>query len=207
VILGAGFGRRFGSDKRWHVLPSRRTLLAATLAAYRRAFNEVIVVLRPEDAGRVEQLDRDSAEGDGAAPLTVVFCADAAHGMGHSLAAGARAVGDGRSVFVGLGDMPFLQPKTLRALIDTLSAAVRTGDQRCIVQPHCSSGASTGEQTPRGGHPVGFGPGLLAELRHCRGDRGARQLLEEAGPHLLRPTFDDAGLLRDVDVPDDLPAG
>lgn len=201
VVLGAGFGRRFGSDKRWHVLPSGRTLLAATLARYRQAFDELIVVLRPEDAARAAELERESRTGEDASPLTVVYCRDAAAGMGHSLAAGARAVGDDRSLFVGLGDMPFVRVDTLRELRKRLSAAVNAGDRQCIVQPVPGGAPAT---AARGGHPVGFGPGLLPELRRCRGDSGAQHLLREAGGRVLRPVFDDPGLLRDVDAPEDL---
>lgn len=203
VILGAGFGRRFGCDKRWHVLPSGRTLLAATLARYRQAFDELIVVLRPEDAGRAAELERESRTGEDASPLTVVYCRDAADGMGHSLAAGARAVAEDHSLFVGLGDMPFVRVDTLRELRNRLSAAVNGGDRRCIVQPvHADA---TAPSPPRAGHPVGFGPALLDELRRCRGDAGARHLLREPGRRILRPALDDPGLVRDVDAPDDLP--
>jgi len=202
VVLGAGFGRRFGSDKRWHVLPSERTLLAATLARYRQAFDDVIVVLRPEDARRVDELERESMAGEGPSPLTVVYCRDAAKGMGHSLSAGAQAVADDHGLFVGLGDMPFVRADTLRELRNRLAAAVAGGDRQCIVQPVHAGAPAT---DPRGGHPVGFGPGFLAELRRCRGDRGAQHLLRAAGRRVLRPVFDDPGLVRDVDAPEDLP--
>ena len=45
----AGFGNRFGSDKRRAALADGCTLLAASLGRAQAVFEEVHVVLRPED--------------------------------------------------------------------------------------------------------------------------------------------------------------
>ncbi len=50
LLLGSGVSRRFGSDKRSHVLASGDRLLHATTAIYLQCFEQVVVVLRPGDS-------------------------------------------------------------------------------------------------------------------------------------------------------------
>ncbi len=135
---------------------------------------------------------------DALAGARLVECADADLGMGHSLAAGARAAaGDGAdAVLVMPADMPWLAPGTARAIAE----AAREGEagERAlrIVVPVLADG--------RRGHPVAFGAAHLPALARLTGDRGARALLDAHPTRVLRT--DDAGILRDVDTPRDLPA-
>ena len=48
IVLAAGFGRRFGSDKRIAAL-NRKSVAETTLTAYASVFAHLRVVLRPED--------------------------------------------------------------------------------------------------------------------------------------------------------------
>jgi molybdenum cofactor cytidylyltransferase len=135
---------------------------------------------------------------DALAGARLVECADADLGMGHSLAAGARAAaGDGAdAVLVMPADMPWLAPGTARAIAE----AAREGEagERAlrIVVPVLADG--------RRGHPVAFGAAHLPALARLTGDRGARALLDAHPTRVFRT--DDAGILRDVDTPRDLPA-
>ncbi|TBU78424.1 nucleotidyltransferase family protein [Phytopseudomonas daroniae] len=182
LVLAAGRGRRFGADKRLARLEDGRTLLAATLALAGEAFDEVWVVLRAEDPPTL------------AAGCRVVRCADADAGMGHSLAAGGRAVAQGSTVealAVLLGDMPWISPHSLR-LLQTRS------DARSILLP---------EYRGQRGHPVIFGRRFWPALANCRGDQGARGLLlQEASACRILPV-DDPGVVRDVDHRADLLRG
>jgi molybdenum cofactor cytidylyltransferase len=54
----------------------------------------------------------------------------------------------------------------------------------------------------RRGHPVGFGAAWATHLKSLTGDRGARDLLENASIERIDCLHD--GVLRDVDLPDDL---
>jgi len=154
----------------------------------------VIAVLRPDAPPALA-----ATLGEAGARLVV---ADRAWlGMGHSLAAGARAViaaGGAASVLVLPADMPWVRPDTVRRI----AAALRlpAGGRACdadvrIVVPRMPDG--------RRGHPVGFGPAHLEALSRLEGDRGARALRDGFAPTFVE--VDDAGILRDVDLPSDLP--
>ena len=176
VILAAGASTRFGSDKRNYRLAGKRTVLETTLAAYQHVFDEIYLVLQPEDKSWAT------------CPATVkpVYAADAALGMGHSLAAGIRAARHLGFLFVALADMPHVQAATLRRLVDAMT------DSRSIVQP-----AYLGAP----GHPVGFGSAYFDELERLSGDVGARQVLAAHPNQVTRLEVSDAGVVEDIDVP------
>lgn len=184
ILLAAGSSRRFGSDKRRHVLPDGTPLLLASLRLYAGTFDRLIVVLRPGDESLAQAVEDD---GRGSA-VQVVFCPEARHGMGHSLACGARAAGDWTYAFVALADMARVLPHTLARLVEVMEQA----GPRAVVQPVYRG-------TP--GHPVGFGAEHLPALTILTGDEGARNVLRAAGDALIRLDVDDPGVLEDLDTP------
>lgn len=183
LVLAAGQGRRFGSDKRRAVLADGRSLLAATLAQAQSQFARVFVLLR----------DSDDAQALGVpAGVEVLRCADAqaAQGMGHSLAAAVRALQEqaASAIAVLLGDMPWVSGATLQAL------AMQARAQR-IVFPLLDG---------QRGHPVLFGRAFWAQLQQLSGDSGAKALLAAQPQACFAVAVDDRGVLRDVDTPDAL---
>lgn len=182
MILAAGFGRRFGSDKRLFRLADGRTLLQATVHRYSAVYPNLCVIVRPEDTA-VEQSLQDTAT-----ELRIIHAAKAELGMGHSLAAGVRAIaGDWQWASVALGDMPFVVEKTLRELLDRFFSAGSSS----IVQP-------TFEGRP--GHPVTFPARCFDKMAALEGDQGARQILA-GDDRVIRHPVNDAGVLEDLDVP------
>ena len=184
ILLAAGYGRRFGSDKRRHHITGGTTLLTASVRLYAAAFPRLIVVLRPEDRDLAETVTRETGS------IEVVPCPEARHGMGHSLACGARAAADWSYAFVALADMAWVKPATLARLAAVLGEA----GADAVVQP-------VHDGTP--GHPVGFGSGYLQRLAVLTGDEGARSLVRAAGERLIQVPVNDAGVLEDLDRPPD----
>ncbi|WP_412460108.1 NTP transferase domain-containing protein [Pseudomonas sp. SC11] len=181
LVLAAGQGSRFGSDKRQAQLDDTHTVLQATLARALESFDRVYVVLRPGDD--------PSTLGIGSRVRTV-HAEHALDGMGASLAAGidAMAASDAHAVAVLLGDMPWIATATLTTL-------VCQADQQSIVLP-CYQG--------RRGHPVIFGRRFWPALARLDGDHGGRALIE-ANPHACQVIeVDDPGILHDIDTPGDL---
>jgi molybdenum cofactor cytidylyltransferase len=181
LVLAAGHSRRFGADKRRAHLDDGRPLLAATLDLAAQCFEEVWVVLRPGE--QPADLGIDSI-------CTVVPAPGDEIGLGTSLGAGASALIEAQpntaAIAVMLGDMPWIQPATCQAL-KRVASSERIARPRHAGQP---------------GHPVLFGSNFWPALARLRGAQGAREIL---GAH--PPTFievEDAGILRDVDVPHDL---
>ncbi|MFZ3186265.1 MAG: nucleotidyltransferase family protein [Pseudomonas sp.] len=192
LVLAAGQGRRFGSDKRRALLADGTPLLVASLLQAQRHFAQVYVLLQ----------DGDDAQALGVPPgVEVLRCADAELGMGHSLAAGIRALDKhpASAIAVLLGDMPWLSASTLQLLIG------QAGAER-IVFPSYQG---------RRGHPVLFGRQFWPQLQQLTGDVGAKALLAAqpqanaasppgAGAACIEVVVDDPGVLWDVDTPEAL---
>lgn len=191
ILLAAGQSRRFGGDKRQARLASGATLLEASLKRYRRVFDDLILVLRPDEAGPT------------GVQALVVQARDAALGMGHSLAAGAHEarVRHWSGAFVALADMPFVTTNTLVTLKQTLQEHLDAARPTVVVQPVLR--ASDGTDQP--GHPVGFSADLLPELEALQGDSGARDVVRRHAQHRVIVRVADTGVLLDVDRPDQLP--
>jgi molybdenum cofactor cytidylyltransferase len=141
----------------------------------------VIAVVRTGDGAVGELLEREHCR--------VTFCADAVHGMGHTLAHGVAQAPEASGWVIALGDMPRVKPDTIRLVV----AALRAGAK--IAVPFHEG---------RRGLPVGFASELGAELRALRGDTGARELLERHRDAIVRIACDDPGILLDVDTKADL---
>lgn len=189
LILAAGQGRRFGSDKRQALLADGRSVLDAVLALHTACFARCWVVLRPGDAFGQAACARWGA--------TPVWADDAEQGMGHSMACGVRAVlaqaaspaADGplQGLVLSLADMPFVQAATLRAL-----------QQAVLSQPDPVVPVHAGQM----GHPRGLPVAHLPALSALQGDEGARHAIAWSAAHRLQ--VDDPGVLRDIDTPADL---
>jgi molybdenum cofactor cytidylyltransferase len=182
ILLAAGIGRRFGSDKLMHRLPDGRPMALAAATSLLPACDRVIAVLRHDHGALADALS--------AAGCEILSCPEAEGGMGHSLAAGVSAAADAAGWIVALGDMPCIATHTHHAVATCLK-----------------TGASLVATDYRGqrGHPVGFSSVWFPELFRLTGDRGGRMILEANRQHLTIVSVDDPGAILDIDRPDDLP--
>ena len=177
VLLAAGRGTRFGAHKLLHRLPDGLMIAEHAARNLIAALPNSIAVVRPGDTALCEMLT-----GLG---LSIVECAQAAQGMGASIACGVAANSNAEGWIIALADMPWIRPRT----IYTVAQQVRTGAG--IVAP-----LYQGQR----GHPVGFSAAYKARLSALDGDTGAREVLDAALDLVLTIT-DDAGVLLDIDVP------
>jgi molybdenum cofactor cytidylyltransferase len=145
------------------------------------ALPDTIAIVRPGDATLAALL-----RGAGA---RVLACAEAASGMGHSIACAIAATRDADGWVIALADMPWVRASTIAAIAE----ALRRGAP--VVAPRCNG---------RRGNPVGFAAAYRDALAGLAGDRGARDLIAAAGPDMRIVDVDDEGVLRDVDVSADL---
>jgi molybdenum cofactor cytidylyltransferase len=176
ILLAAGAGTRFGGDKLLAPLHGKPLVLQA-VDALRAAVTEIIAVVRPGDTDLAAVLTQAGAR--------VAVCEQAAAGMGHSLACGARLAPPDCNVLVALGDMPTVAPHTVARIIAALEAGA------AIAVP-CHQG--------RRGHPVGFASRLVPDLQSLTGDHGARRVLLENAVSVQEIEVDDPGVLLDVDT-------
>lgn len=179
IVLAAGAGRRFGSDKRRAALPNGDTLLSATLASIPDDFAGKLLVLRQEDQ---DLADRFTGE------WQICLASDPQSGMANSLASGIAQAQHWDAALIALGDMPWVQPETYMAVRDALQ------DADIVVPLH----------EGKRGNPVAFGQKYFEEIEGLSGDRGARELLVKYADSCRYLETGDEGILRDVDHPDAL---
>jgi molybdenum cofactor cytidylyltransferase len=180
VLLAAGSGTRFGTNKLLVRLADGTPLAVAAARHLRAAVDRCVAVVRPQDHELVSALE---AEG-----LQLVECARAQEGMGASLACGVSASPEADAWLIALADMPFVLPRTIAQVATVLRG-----------------GASLAAPVFRGrrGHPVGFDRRFAPSLLALTGDTGARTLLTQHDAELTRVVCDDPGVLRDIDTPAD----
>ncbi|WP_339081069.1 nucleotidyltransferase family protein [Pseudomonas sp. TMP9] len=181
LVLAAGFGQRFGSDKRVAKLANGSKLLAATLLRAQEAFSDVRVVLKVEDDAQALAIPPG---------IQVVRTAQAKQGMGSSLAAGIQSLANTQATAVAvlLGDMPWISLATLRQL------------QSQAHVEHIVVACCNGQR----GHPVLFGRRFWPELMQLQGDNGAKGLIATHAQQVIEVKLADSGILQDVDTPTDL---
>lgn len=116
---------------------------------------------------------------------------DAGHaGMGDSIAAGVRACQDAGGWLILPGDLPLLQPQTLRQVAEALAG-------HAVVLPVFDG---------RPGHPVAFALECRDALLALTGAQGAAALVQAQGRagRTLRLPVDDPGSVTDIDILADL---
>jgi molybdenum cofactor cytidylyltransferase len=180
ILLAAGSGTRFGSQKLLARLPNGEYVVEASARRLLGCCPRVVAVVGVENGVRacLEDLGCE-----------VIVNPRAAEGMGTSLACGVTQTRDAASWLIALGDMPFIRSETLAGI----QSAGRIDEH--IVVPQFNR---------LRGHPVRFPAAVAEDLLAMTGDRGARALFEKHASRLLVWPTEDSGVLADIDTPDDL---
>lgn len=183
VLLAAGRGRRFDpsgvQNKLLQQLPDGEPVVVASARHLLAVLPRVLAVVRPHDDAVAEPLRRLGCE--------VLVCDNADEGMAATLTLALKTSQNADGWLIALGDMPFVQPETMRALVATVERGAR------IAAP---------TYLGRRGNPVAFSPYHLPLLLALQGDQGARAILKNHAVSEL--VVDDAGVLRDIDTREDL---
>ena len=189
IVLAGGSGARFGGGKLTHPWRGGALIDGALAAAFAAPARMVTVVTGADPL--VESAARGFAKRIGeAARLRVVHCESHAEGMGATLRfAIASLPPDASGAYVFLGDMPAIPP----AILPALAAALAAG----------APAAAPSYQNQRG-HPVLFSATLFPQLTMLTGDQGARDVLRAIGQGLALVDSDDAGVVLDIDRPEQL---
>lgn len=172
IVLAAGRGTRFGSDKLAAKIDGRSVLDCALEAALAAPVERVIVVTSPGSTV--------------AANPRVAWVVAAGRDLSDSLRAGIAAAGEAEGAFVFLGDMPLVPPGLAARLASEIGSAIAAVPVRDGVPGHPVLLARAGfglVETLRGD------AGLGAVLR-CRDDV-ARVATDEVGATLDVDTVAD----------------
>lgn len=188
LVLAAGTGQRFralaGPDQDKLLAPCKgldgqlRPVLEQVLHTLCPVAEHCLVVTRHDTPQRATLAHAYGCQ---------VLLIDSA-GMGDSLAAAVTACPEADGWLVVLGDMPYVEGRTYRALLDAIH-------ESRIRVPLGAWGR---------GHPVGFGRGFAEALQGLEGDQGGKRLLT-AG-NVDEVAIDDPGIYQDIDRPSDLMA-
>ena len=181
VVLAAGEGRRFGSQKLLAPLRDRPLLQHALDAANASALSPIVLVLGA-DADAIAAGIRSGRE-------RIVRNADHATGQASSLQVGLRSLDKNDAVVVVLGD----QPNVTAALLDALVVAQRSSGAPAVV---C---VQDGRRSP----PTLLHRDLWVEVDALRGDTGAREVLARHRDVVAFDVADGPGSLDDVDTQED----
>lgn len=186
ILLAAGHSRRFGAqNKLTQRLPDSRMLALSSA--------QNLLAVLPQSIGVVRSQYVELQSTLAGAGLQLVICGEHEQEMGDSLAAGIRHAirlyPQSRGFVIALGDMPYIQPETIREIASRIEAGGG------IVVPTYQG---------KRGHPVGFAARFAADLLALNGDQGARILFERYSAEVERFECNDPGILLDIDTPEDL---
>jgi molybdenum cofactor cytidylyltransferase len=181
VVLAAGQGLRFGSQKLLAPLRDRPLLQHALDAANGSSLSPIVVVLGA-DADAIEK---------GVSPgrARIVRNLDHATGQASSLRVGLRALEASDAAVVVLGD----QPNVTAALLDALVVAQRSTGAAAVV---CMQ---DGRRSP----PTLLHRDLWNQVDKLRGDTGARDVLARRADVAVYAVADEVARLDDIDTQED----
>jgi CTP:molybdopterin cytidylyltransferase MocA len=187
VILAAGRGQRLGGVAKALLEIDGETFLAriAGRCAMAGVAPTAVVVGAPHAAAVTAEAERLG--------LAAVVNPQPERGMGSSIALGFAHAG---ATFVAPVALlwPVDHPRVSAASLEALLSAA-TAD-RVVIPEHAG----------RGGHPVAVGRDLWAALVAGAGSKGgARAVFRHNRDRVLRVPVTDPGVVRDVDLPRDLP--
>jgi molybdenum cofactor cytidylyltransferase len=193
IVLAAGKSSRFraggGEDMTKLVAkldgkPIVRRVVEAALAAKARPVVVVTGYARSSVEAAVADLD-----------VELAFNPKFASGLASSLNVGLSAMpGEVEGALVLLGDMPWIEPR----LVDALIAAFLARKDALAAIP---------SRKGRRGNPVLLGRRLFEAALGLEGDEGARRLIGALSPNeVVEVETSGLGVMFDIDTPDDLAA-
>jgi molybdenum cofactor cytidylyltransferase len=184
VVTAAGSAERFGGKKLLAPVDGEPLLDHTIRSLLEGGVTEVIVVVGTD--ARAE-LERDvNAMND--SRVRPVENPDPSRGMFSSIQVGV-ATANGDALLVLPGDMPYVRPDTVRAVI------ARYRERPAIVSPRYKG---------KRGHPVVMPLSLRDEIAATAPTANLHEVIKHHQDERVDLDVDDAGVVRDVDTPADL---
>ncbi len=181
IVPAAGKAERFGGGKLTADVGGEPLLNRTLRSLFDGGVGSIVVVLAPDMSLPTVELLNDER-------VVRVVNPDPSRGMFSSVQIGLAAE-DGDPMLVLPGDMPFVRPDTVAAV---LAEATRTGR---IVSPRFQG---------RNGHPIAFPGRLKAEILKSDVSSTLAEIIDAHAALRTGIDVDDPGVLRDVDQKKDL---
>jgi molybdenum cofactor cytidylyltransferase len=184
VVTAAGSAERFGGKKLLAPIQGRPLLDHTIRSLLEGGVSEVIVVM---GAAARPELERDvTVLSD--PRVRSVENPDPSRGMFSSIQVGV-ATANGDALVVLPGDMPYVRPDTVRAVI------AKYRERAAIVSPRYKG---------KRGHPVVMPLSLRDEIASTSPTANLHDVIHHHQDDRVDLDVDDAGVVRDVDIPADL---
>ncbi len=184
VVTAAGSAERFGGKKLLAPVAGEPLLDHTIRSLLDGGVTEVIVVVGTDARGELER-DVNALSDPRVRP---VENPDPSRGMFSSIQAGvANANGD--ALVILPGDMPYVRPETVRAVI------AKYREQPAIVSPRYKG---------KRGHPVVMPLSLRDEIAATAATKNLHDVIHHHQDERVDLDVDDPGVIRDVDTPADL---
>lgn len=183
IVLAAGGSLRMGNSKALLQF-GNTTFIRHILDVYTQANVENIVVVLPPSAHSL----REHLAG---LPLKLVTNENPESGQLSSVIAGLIAAEEFRpdGALIHPVDHPAIGPNVIESLVEGFAKS-----KRPIIIPTCNG---------KRGHPVLFSSTMFQELKDSSLDIGARQVVRSHSQEIFEVETNDAGILLNVDSPDD----
>ena len=181
IVLAAGESRRMGQQKLLMKFAGKPLITHVVDAVQASVVDEVLVVTGGH---------HDEVKATLGGSVRYVRNPDPSRGMRSSVRCGLEAVqADTIAVAIFLGDQPRIEPPIINAVLDAFCASKKT-----IAVP---------EIAERRGHPLVFDLVHRDEVLAAFDDTGLRGLPRSHPKAVLTVSVDSAGVLEDVDTPED----
>jgi molybdenum cofactor cytidylyltransferase len=184
VVTAAGSAERFGGKKLLARIAGEPLLDHTIRSLLEGGVTEVIVVVGTDARAELER-DVNAMNDPRVRP---VENPDPSRGMFSSIQAGA-ATANGDALVVLPGDMPYVRPETVRAVI------AKYRERPAIVSPRYNG---------KRGHPVVMPLSLRDEIAATAPTANLHEVIKHHQDERVDLDVDDAGVVRDVDTPADL---
>jgi molybdenum cofactor cytidylyltransferase len=180
LLLAAGSSPRFGSDKRFALLPNNKSIIDNTLQQISKTHLPVTVCLKPTDIGLQKSLTEKN--------ISWTVNETASLGMGSSIAAGISSCMHWDATLIALADMPYVASNSYESI-----AAIASKEN--IIIPRYYN---------KRGNPVCFGSSFSSQLTELNGDKGGKDIVLSNQYAVIEVALADEGILKDIDKPSDL---
>ena len=186
IILAAGASTRFGQPKQLLRLKDRYLIEWVLDAALNSKLSRIVLVLGYAHQKVLKALDEKLQH----SKLYIEINPQYNKGQSHSLRVGLSKVKDDfAAVMFLLGDQPMLNSATINILLEKFWAA-----EKDVCVPFYRGKRKT---------PAIFGRRFYAQLMDIKGDRGARQLIDENPDRVLTVEMDNPLCFFDIDTQQD----